>query len=400
MNITLSKSQEIFLNAKTRGRIFLGGVGAGKTLILCLLAILEALKSRNVAIVSFSYRSLRDVIATTLIKTCVDNNIPFVFNKSEMVFYVYNTKPILLRSNDNPESLRGLNLHSFLIDECSSSNRATFDILLGRLRSSKDAFWALVGTPRGKDFVYNLLESEGLTNVYKDGFSANSNVTVVTQKTTTSPFLPDEYVQDLLKQYTSSFAAQELDCQIIDMSNGLFKKEWFKEINAIQAVRGVRSYDLAVSTKTASDFTVGLLMTKNNGIYTIHDMIRVKQAYPDLKETIIKTAYKDGIGIAIILEDSGQQQAIIQDLRRDPRLHSHTIRTYKPTRDKYSRALPVASQAELGNINIDRASWNRAFYDELTSFTGSQSGHDDICDALSQAYHMINVGPTQVSSMG
>lgn len=395
LNVKLSNAQQKFLNASTRARMYIGGIGSGKTYILSLSAILEALRNRRTAIISFSYRNLKDVISDTLIEICQDLNISFSFNKGEMNFYVDST-PILLRSCDNPDKLRGLNLDSFLLDEAREMTRETLDIMLGRIRRSESAWYGLVSTSRGRNWFYELIKNEKLENVFNSGYENNDNLTVVLQSTITAPFLPKSYIDDLLRQYTSNFARQELYGQIVDASGGIFNPQWFTKSRLDKPESGVRFWDLAVSVKTTADFSASCLLNKNDlGKYQIHDMKKVKLSYPELKELIINTAINDGDNIVIGLEEAGQQRAIIDDLRRSPKLSRFNIRTYRPTKDKIARAYPVASQAELGNILIDENFWNREFFDECGTFGADNTAHDDMVDALTGSYYLINQGATK-----
>jgi len=398
MLINLSRAQERFITAKTRGRLFLAGIGSGKTYILCYSAITEALQSRICCIVSFTYRSLRDVVASTMINCLEQMSISYHFNKVDMTFIINNT-PILLRSGDAPDRLRGLNLDSCLIDEASYLSRDIFDIMIGRLRRSPNAWWGLVSTPKGRNWLYDIIKQENMLEVFNNKYMSNNDLTVVLQSTLTSPFLPDTYVADLLKQYTTSFARQELDAQIIDNTESIFKFKWFNIEYTQYPNTGVRYWDLAVSTKNDADYSVGLLMNKEEDKYYIQDIKRYKLAYPELKRKIIETAVNDGTDIIIGLEEAGQQQSIIDDIRTNSNLHNHIIRSLRPTKDKISRSYPVASQAERGRIVISDRINIKDFEDECNTFSVANLGkyHDDQIDALNGAYELINrVGSTNV----
>jgi predicted phage terminase large subunit-like protein len=56
---------------------------------------------------------------------------------------------------------------------------------------------------------------------------------------------------------------------------------------------------------------------------------------------------------------------------------------------KEIRAMPVASQANAGNLSLFRALWNNQFLDELLTFPVGR--HDDGVDALSRAFSMLIV---------
>jgi predicted phage terminase large subunit-like protein len=55
---------------------------------------------------------------------------------------------------------------------------------------------------------------------------------------------------------------------------------------------------------------------------------------------------------------------------------------------KAVRAMPVASQANAGNLSVLRGVWNRAFLEELQDFPGGAK--DDQVDALSRAFGMLS----------
>ena len=54
--------------------------------------------------------------------------------------------------------------------------------------------------------------------------------------------------------------------------------------------------------------------------------------------------------------------------------------------------MPVASQANAGNLSLLRAPWNRALLDELAAFPSGAK--DDQVDALSRAFELLSSGMT------
>jgi predicted phage terminase large subunit-like protein len=68
-------------------------------------------------------------------------------------------------------------------------------------------------------------------------------------------------------------------------------------------------------------------------------------------------------------------------------LAGHHVISSRETGAKTSRAAPVASQMEAGNVTLIRANWNHTFIEELRDFPfGSK---DDQVDALSHAFAML-----------
>ena len=69
-------------------------------------------------------------------------------------------------------------------------------------------------------------------------------------------------------------------------------------------------------------------------------------------------------------------------------LAGYRVLTARETGPKLTRALPVASQMEVGNILILKAEWNRDFLDELADFPLGRK--DDQVDALVRGFTAIN----------
>ena len=392
--ISVSKHQAAFIGAKTRGRIYLGSIGSGKTRVLCYSAILDCLQGRNSAIVSFNYRNLKDVVLRTL-KECADQmEIPHTENNSDMTFSLYG-RPILLRSADNHDKLRSYNLSTVYMEEAREMTNEVFEILLGRLREGENASWALVSTTNGKNWFYDIIKREGLEYIFNDDsyLAQNEQLTVVRSTIDDSPFLPKAYVKELKRTYSSNFQQQELFAKIIDTQGSIIDSKWFK-YGDFSYKEGIRFWDIATTTKDTSDYSSGVLMKRSNeGKYYISDIINVKLSYPDLKKLIIKTAINDTDNVIIGFEQAGQQQLVIDDFRRLPELSQFNIKTYHPTKDKLSRGYPFISQIELGNVVLNKDSWNKPFIDQCTSFSkeniGKSQYHDDMIDACISAYNIL-----------
>jgi hypothetical protein len=78
------------------------------------------------------------------------------------------------------------------------------------------------------------------------------------------------------------------------------------------------------------------------------------------------------------------------------RLMGWTVLARPETGAKATRAAPVASQCNAGNLAVVRAAWNRAFLEELADFPGG--AHDDQVDALARAFAELEV-PSYDTSM-
>jgi len=388
LELDITQAQADFLQSETRGTIFEGGVGAGKTLILCRLAIDNGRNGMRYTIVSYTYRALKDTVYITmeeeLKRLGMIEGRDFQINKAEMNFTI-GTGVVHLRSADVPNNLRGPNLDGFGMDEPRNFKDDTaFLVMLGRLRNRVGAKWHMSTTTKGKNWVHKLREKKGIT--------------WLKQKTIENPFLPQDYIDDLIEKYTKLFARQEMDADIVDFSAGIIRSSWFVPMYHVVPRKAVRFWDLAVSIKTHADYTAGALLSYDSEI-CLHDMKRFKKKWPDAKKSIIKTAQADGNKVEIAVEQAGQMQGLIDDLKdpvSTPELRGFVIRAVKPKGDKLNRAMRWASKAEDGNFHVCDGPWNQAFNDECDSFTDDDThDNDDQIDAVSGAVQTL-LQPTQI----
>lgn len=169
----------------------------------------------------------------------------------------------------------------------------------------------------------------------------------------------------------------------------VFKPDRIGVIHAIPAglsVRWQRGWDFAASDGVKSDYTVGLrLGALSNGRYVIADVAREQARTNDRDAMVLACAQRDG-------------QQTTQNIPQDPgaagksqvvyfttQLAGFTVVSSPESGDKTTRAGPVASQVNVGNVDMMYGSWNTAFIDELRPWPNGP--HDDQGDALSRAFN-------------
>lgn len=385
INIPLNPKQIIFMRSKKKGIIFRSGIRGGKSKVACIKAIRNALQKRTQLMVSFSYRTLKDTLFKTLIKTLKEHNliqnVHFTVNLTEMVISVNGTD-IMLRSGDAPDALRGIEVADVFIDEARQfKTDEIFLICIGRMSECEDGQWHLISSPKGKNWVYTLETSNDPT------------IEVIHQKTNENAFLPKGYEADLRKRYFTKFAAQELDGDIVTIGAGTIQEAWFRIIQPgkVRFTQAVRGWDLAVSIKNAADFSAGTLGQWVGDTFVIGNIVKAKLEFPDLRKKIIETAKSDGVSTIIAVEASGQQQGFIDELKRDPELRPYVIKAIRPEGDKLNRASPWITRAELGKVALVDGAWNRSFLDECNEFSADMShDHDDQIDSTSICYQVAS----------
>ena len=96
----------------------------------------------------------------------------------------------------------------------------------------------------------------------------------------------------------------------------------------------------------------------------------------------------EGYAVTVALPKDPGQAGKAQVLYLTRALMHSTVISSIETGDKGTRAAPFASQANVGNMTLVRAPWNRPLLDELASFPGGV--HDDQVDACSRAFSNLD----------
>jgi len=153
----------------------------------------------------------------------------------------------------------------------------------------------------------------------------------------------------------------------------------------------VRAWDLAATATTGGndpDWTVGLKLTRHgSGRYTVLDVVRLRGSPREVEESITTAARADGRGVVVGLPEDPGQAGKSQTAYLTNRLAGYHVIRSRETGAKTTRAAPVASQIDAGNITLFRANWNHAFIEELRDFPYGRK--DDQVDALSHAFGML-----------
>lgn len=204
----------------------------------------------------------------------------------------------------------------------------------------------------------------------------------------TTPLWPEKHsAEDLRRMEQASaytFAGQYRQLPA-PPSGGMFKPDQMPVIDAIPAgaIEWVRGWDLAATT--GGDYTAGGKIGKlRDGRYVISDMVRMR-AGPDDRDAALKnTASRDGVGVRIGIPQDPGQAGKTQVLHLTRQLAGWPVRTSPESGDKITRAEPLASQVNVGNVLLLRGGWNDDLISEMRLFPNGRN--DDQIDALSRAF--------------
>lgn len=214
---------------------------------------------------------------------------------------------------------------------------------------------------------------------------------------------PDKYSRSALDTIRSQigdydWAALYQQTPVLN-AGGMFKRDKAAIIDSepTDIVRRARFWDLALSEKTSADFTVGVLLgeTKDRR-FVVLDVQRFQTEWDHVTGKIAQVAIADGPKVQIGIEAAFYQTRAVGKLLEMPALHHHSIRGIKPDADKVTRSLPFQARWGEGMVYLLRRAWTNAFLDELCSFP--LGAHDDMVDAVSGAYLMLDKKPLTVTT--
>lgn len=167
-----------------------------------------------------------------------------------------------------------------------------------------------------------------------------------------------------------------------------FQRHWFKFLTERpREGKWVRYWDVAATTD--GDWTAGALVgLMPDGTWVIADVRRMRGTPREVERFVQATALEDGREVAIRMEQEPGSSGVMQiDYYRRNILVGFDFRADKKTGSKETRANPVSSAAEAGNVYIVSGQWNRDFLDEISLFPFG--AHDDQVDSFTGAFYVL-----------
>jgi predicted phage terminase large subunit-like protein len=213
---------------------------------------------------------------------------------------------------------------------------------------------------------------------------------------------PQQQVVELERTLGVYATAGQLQQRPAPREGGLFKPSWFAPISArpIDIIRTVRAWDLAATAKSTSndpDWTAGVRMSRTKaGVFIIEGCRRFRGSPMEVENSLLAQAPIDGSAVTVRLAQDPGQAGKSQAEQLVRKLAGYPVKVERPTGDKATRAAPLASQAEAGNVRIlltgdtSADAWIQPFLDELALFPAGS--HDDQVDAAADAFNELALG--------
>lgn len=212
-------------------KMFLGGYGAGKTILGCKRAISLALTNAGIdigcAICSPTFTVARNTTIVT-INELLDGKrrllgseeFDFTYHKTEHAWTIRHDSRVgrlLQLTGENPERLKGPNVGAVVIDEPFIQERQVFIELNARVRDPRARRREIfgTGTPEQLNWGHDLC-----TGGSEDDALRNLDVGLVVASTRENFTLPKDYVTRLESVFTAKAAQAYIDGKFINLSTG------------------------------------------------------------------------------------------------------------------------------------------------------------------------------------
>src|SRR5215472_11814905 len=190
---------------------YVGGQGSGKSIALCATAILNAIDDPNGY--SLIGRLNMPALETTTMKTFLEL-VPETWGKwfnSKKVFKFSNGHEVIFKHLDITDPkieghIKSLNLSAAYVDEATEISRDVYYLLVGRVRrkTAKRRIVRLASNPAGHDWVWkNFFDPKRSRELLASNLG-------ITASTLDNPFLPAEYVQNMLNTYPEDWAQRSI----------------------------------------------------------------------------------------------------------------------------------------------------------------------------------------------
>jgi predicted phage terminase large subunit-like protein len=174
----------------------------------------------------------------------------------------------------------------------------------------------------------------------------------------------------------------------------IFDRAWFEIVDAAPArATRCRGWDNAASKKIGDDWSSGIRVSRSfDGIYYVEDVIRGQWGTFDRDKVQRQSAEMDGITceVAIFQDPGSAGKDVVNHTVRN--LDGFIIKVLSTSGAKHLSWLPMASQAQAGNVKLVRGPWNETFLREAHNASAEKSTRhrkDDQLDAVCAAFNRL-----------
>lgn len=350
----------------------------GKTFMALNLICTRAIEGKRCAYIAPNYS-----MTTKFFKNCAKRLAPIVksINSKDYLIELVTDGSIQMFSFASINTIRGNDFDFVVIDEAAFCDnlKDEWDNAIRSVLIDRQGEALFLSTPNGFNDFYTLFEKSKKDKQW-------ASVQMSSHK---NPFIPPQELIDVKESLPSDAYDREILAQFNDSTASIFKRDWIQRVDEVPEDLVISfGVDLAISSKTSGDFTVisvlGHHVQTNN--YYILAVYRSKLSFNQIITRIQEMAdiWKPTV---IAIESVAFQRVVSDTLLETTTL---PIVSVHPTVDKVSRAMPLATRFEKGQVFIhDTSAIDPELYVELLAFP-NKNVHDDTVDSVEMAFSALS----------
>ncbi len=374
---------------------YFGGVGSGKSLILCITMLAQGvIHGGEYAIARqympelrrTTYKQFLDILPRELLVqervADAEIHVKSATGKPAIFYFV---------GLDEPEKLRSLNLSGVGIDEASQVSEEAFLLLQSRLRNKKGLRKILlVGNPAGHNWVYNYFVKQDMFKTPE----AKKQYKMIVAPSTENSHLPAGYVQRMLDTYSPERVQREI-MGSWDAFEGQVYNEFRRDVHVIHPFKIPEDWTRVIGAdhgyRNPTAWVWGAV-NPDGDIYVYREFYEREW----LIEEICKG--KKSTGERGVVSLSGSEK--ISEIRIDPSTRAVRGQTGGSDYEAYLENLPVKWPLLLANNEVETGIDRVKTYLRINARTGKPrlyvfSTCSNVIDEMTQ-YRYEEMAPNQV----
>ncbi len=211
--IQLHEGQMTVFKSRARFKVVCAGRRWGKSMLSIAMIIKSAMRGqrRRVWYIAPTYMMAKQILWDEL-KQALDSRYIKKINDTTMTIVLVNNSEISLKGADKPDTLRGVALHTIILDEFQDMKPDTWYKVLRPTLSSTRGDALIIGTPKGYSAFYDLWKIGQDPQMVKRGQWESWQFV-----TADSPFVPED----------------EIDAARMDLDPKSFEQEYLASFNTM-----------------------------------------------------------------------------------------------------------------------------------------------------------------------
>ncbi len=157
----LTEPQQAIIDSNSRFKVAACGRRFGKTFAsIAAMAKVARFPNRKVLYVAPTFRMAKQIVWDDLKTMLIERRWARRINESDLTVVLVNGSQIMLRSADNPDSIRGIGVDFVVIDEAADipDLESTWLACIRPTLSDREGGALIIGSPKGRDYFYDMYE--------------------------------------------------------------------------------------------------------------------------------------------------------------------------------------------------------------------------------------------------